>query len=84
MSPFDLETYLTEWRRESRADVLRIETTFAAHDVLDTQRFADLHSAIKPLQSTNRAIRWLIGAVVSAILMGGVDVVANHLHWSKP
>lgn len=51
---------------------------FAAHEVLDAERFGKVGGELKELQNTRTTLRWFIGVVVVAILGAAVEHVMNH------
>lgn len=87
---FNLQAYLETMHADHREDTAnltkKLDEGFAAvterlheHELSDQRLFASFDSRIKPIEGVHKTARWLLGAVIVAMLTGAADIVFNHL-----
>lgn len=59
--------------------VTKVATDLEAHEKADVDTANALDGRLKPLESLNRGLKWLAGAVAVAIIGGIADLMFNHL-----
>lgn len=50
----------------------------AGHELRDAVQFSNVDARLRPLEAVHRTVKWLIAALVTAILGGAADAVLNH------
>lgn len=85
---FNLQDYLTEWRREEREDfanlcktATQVREDLIAHNAQDERRFSALELALVPLQRSHQEIRWTFRSIIGAGAVAAIDAIGHHLGW---
>ena len=76
---FDLQSYLSDWRKENREDSAAMMTAFKAHEESDTKQFASVTESMAPLIMTHQNLKWAIRGVIAASAAFLFDLFVNHL-----
>lgn len=50
----------------------------AAHELADVKQFGSIDRRLQPLEQVHRTVRWLVAALIVALLGGAADAVFNH------
>ena len=74
-----LQTLISDLRGEQRTDIQRVLDMFAAHEKLDTERFAGIASLLVPLIDMAKTLRWIWRALVIALLALLGDIFVHYL-----
>jgi hypothetical protein len=56
-----------------------VAATYAAHELKDQARFADISAQIAPLAATHANYKWAVRSVFALVGTAAVDFLFNHL-----
>lgn len=85
----ELETLLMDMRKEQRDDhgaltakvdagFKEVADTLKHHEQSDLRLFAAIDKRVSTVEGTRKALIWLVGVIIVAVLGGAVDAYFNH------